>query len=236
MAFCSSNTDTITANNYNDSFSPSSQSCLPNNGRGFSSSDIDSRGNVIASSLTAAVSALLTRKQATAPADLSSSTDTNPANTFTTKSAELRTHILKEYCFYYVRYIWVLTQVLNTAASTTAIVGDPLTLYTTQRTNAGIINSKLNQILQILQELATMRSSSLNTYYGSTPNLDIIRNQLQTHSDQLKSATMETDVQSAMIDYTLEKNASSRNLLGIYSFMNIIAIGILFYLYRSSKK
>jgi hypothetical protein len=67
-------------------------------------------------------------------------------------------------------------------------------------------------------------------------NLDTMRTQLIAHSTQLQSASLETDVQTAMIDYTLEKNASSRNLLAVYGFMNIVAVGLLFYLYRSSKK
>jgi len=233
MEFCSSNTETITATNYNNSFSPSSESCLPNKGAGFSTSEMNN-GNVNSSALTTAVSNLLKNTNSGTPADLNSLN--NPGDTFSTNAGKLRRSILKEYCFYYKRYIWVLTQVLNSAASTTALVGDPLTLYNTQKANAGAINSKLNQILQILQELATVRTSTLNTYYGQTPNLDNIRDTLKKHSEKLKSASMETDVQSAMIDYTLEKNSSSRNLLGIYSFMNIIAIGILFYLYRSSKK
>ena len=43
------------------------------------------------------------------------------------------------------------------------------------------------------------------------------------------------DVKQSMIDYTLEKNASSRNLLAVYGFMNIVAVGLLFYMYKASK-
>jgi hypothetical protein len=48
--------------------------------------------------------------------------------------------------------------------------------------------------------------------------------------------SMEKDLKSAMVDYTVEKNSSSRNLLAIYGFMNIVAAGLIFYLYRTAKE
>jgi hypothetical protein len=39
----------------------------------------------------------------------------------------------------------------------------------------------------------------------------------------------------SMIDYTMEKNSSSRNLLAVYGFMNIVAVGLLFYMYKAAK-
>jgi hypothetical protein len=51
---------------------------------------------------------------------------------------------------------------------------------------------------------------------------------------KLQNSEMETNAKSAMIDYTVEKNSSSRNLLAIYGFMNIVAVGMLVYLYRAA--
>jgi hypothetical protein len=236
--------EVITASNYNASFTPGTDSCLPNGGTGFAVSDMSdaSKSIVRASALTTQVATLLTSKSATAPATLDPN-NMDPASVFKTKTAIVRSNMEKEYCFYYKRYLWVLNEVLTKAASTTALTGTAAADYTLQRAAAGTLNSKLNQILQVMQELINSRSASLNGYYSSSAGgvnqlnteLDTMRETLKGHSTQLQSKSLETDVQSAMIDYTLEKNSSSRNLLAVYWFINIVAIGMLFYLYRTAK-
>lgn len=234
---------------------PKERSCLPNNGDGFSLSQMNSKGVVFASPLSSQVTTILGIWQATpiSVSDLSSrdtqvnnpnviieSRDLNPASTFSTKAKELRDSIQREYCFYYNRYVYGLSSLLTDAAN--SAIDKTGTAYTTKKTNVILLNSKLNQILQILHALTSSRRTTLNTYYGTNTgvntlntNIGTLSTSLTNHSKALKDKSLELNVQSAMIDYSLEKNASSRNLLGIYGFMNIVAIGLLFYLYRSSK-
>ena len=243
MAFCSGITYTHVdgTTGYSTPFSPPASSCLPNTGTGFDVQQdmVDGSSSIVKpSNLAAYVTTLLTRTQATAPVVLNAN-NLDPAATFQTKSALLRASIKNEYCYYYSRYIWLLNDVLNTAASTATPPAD----YAAKKATLGQINSKLNQILQIMQQLVSLRTTSLSGYYGSSDNgvnqlnskLDTMRLTLTKHSEELQKDSLESDVQSAMIDYTLEKNSSSRNLLAVYGFMNIVAIGMLFYLYRSSK-
>jgi len=160
-----------------------------------------------------------------------------PANTFRTKSEALRNSIKAEYCYYYYRYQFALTQLL-THASRGVTAGSA---YSTLMANTKILNSKLNQILQVLQALVSSRSASLTGYESDSAlqtldgDISTARSNLQSHSQTLQNRNMESDVKSAMIDYTLEKNSSSRNLLAVYGFMNIVALGMLFYLYRAAK-
>jgi hypothetical protein len=253
--------ETITLTNYTAKFTDKfvsgttgakERSCLPNNGDGFSSTQVNSNGVVSASALSGHIPTLQSQWNA-APisnADLSSrdtqtnnpnviieSRDLNPAKVFADNSKLLRESIKSEYCFYYNRYIWGLQEVLTKAAA-----GNTDSGYSTQRANVATLNSKLNQILQILQALSDSRTTSVNEYYVTgtgvnTLNTELkdLRDNLSNHSKALKDKSLEQNVKSAMIEYSLEKNASSRNLLGIYGFMNIVAIGLLFYLYRSSK-
>ena len=114
--------------------------------------------------------------------------------------------------------------------------------YINKKSNTEALNSKLNQILQVLQAINNSRINSLKSLYNSdqgvnqlNADLESTRKQLVKHSTILKNTSMETDVKNAMVDYTLEKNSSSRNLLAIYGFMNIVAVGLIFYLYRSVK-
>ena len=249
--FCNENIETITATNYMNKFTDSlfsgvkEKSCLPNGGTGFSPSAVNSdTGIVTPATLDSHVAALiaswpakpLTVADLQAEPNLNSPTN-DPAQKFTSNAQSLRHSIAREYCFYYKRYLWVLTDVLNKA-----VAGSTDTAYQDEKINAQALNSKLNQILQVLQSLINSRTTSLNSYYGSgsgvnvlNADLDKLRAQLVDHSTKLQNKALEQDVQSSMIEYSLEKNSSSRNLLGIYGFMNIVAIGLLFYLYRSSK-
>ena len=92
-----------------------------------------------------------------------------------------------------------------------------------------------------MKTLVNSRLNTLNTYYGEkgvnklNADLDDTRSKLMAHSEKLQKNDMESDIQAAMIDYSLEKNSSSRNLLAVYGFMNIVAVGLLFYLYKNTN-
>lgn len=236
--FCSQNTEVIDPTNYTNSYGTTS--CLPNGGTGFSSSVVSANGLVNQSDLDTYVVQLLTNAGANPPATITEN-DINPASEFSVHAAALRTSINNEYCFYYKRYIYVLEKVLSLAATTGVNVAAGST-YDTFKQNAIRINTQLNQILQIIQGVIKSRSDSLKSYYGTSTGvnalnteLDTARNNLIEHMGKLQDNDMENNVKSAMVDYTIEKNSSSRNLLAIYGFMNIVAVGLLFYIYRSSK-
>ena len=248
MAFCSQDTTVINNSNYSDSYSSATAtSCLPNGGTGFSSVGAD--GLVSKVAVDSHIAALLANGKfnANAPAIISSkdlvtaNKDLNIASSYATNSAALRQSINNEYCFYYKRYMFALEKVLFLASTSGMNPAD--TNYVKIKEAAQVLNSRLNQILQVMQGLIRSRSASLSTYYGNTngvnqlnTDLDTARTSLVGHMERLKSNDMEQDIQSSMVDYTIEKNSSSRNLLAIYGFMNIVALGLLFYVYRSSKQ
>lgn len=237
--FCSQNKESIDKNNYKDSYDNAQhKSSLPNSGTGFSK--VESNGLVDQSAVVSHVKTLLDRAKASPPGDTDPD-NTNPAANFSESASALRTNIGNEYCFYYKRYMWALNDVLIFAATSGMNLAGNAS-YNEKKKIAQDLNSKLNQLLQVMQGLINVRSDSLNTYYGTTTGvnalngqLDDARKSLNLHMGKLQSNNMDMDVKSSMIDYSLEKNSSSRNLLAIYGFMNIVAVGILFYLYRASK-
>jgi hypothetical protein len=162
----------------------------------------------------------------------------NPTKNFADSAAILRTNIQKEYCWYYKRYNWAMQRILMNVASDTGEVDDSL------KNGAITLNTKLNVILLIMKGIVNNRLTTLQSYYGQSNSgminainmeLDDTRRNLADHSTKLQDNDLKSDVQSAMIEYSLEKNSSSRNLLAIYGFMNIIAAGLLFYIYTKSK-
>jgi hypothetical protein len=159
----------------------------------------------------------------------------NEAREFATKSSALRASMQNEYCHYYNRYIWALKTVLTTAATSGDVV-DPQ-----MKTNTIVLNKKLNGILLVMKASVNSRMNILNDYYDTDINsqngkLNQARQSLKDHSNLLEQNDLKSDVQSAMVDYSIEKNSSSRNLLAAYGFMNIVAVGLLFYLYKNIKE
>jgi len=203
-------------------------SCIP------SATIIDPKdGSVNAAALDAFVTDLLNKTapplKTIQPAQLG-----NPAQDFATKSKALRDSMQAEYCFYYNRYIWALTKVLTDATQSGAVV-DPAV-----KNNAAALNTKLNTILLVMKSAVNSRMNTLTSYYNTdvnmlNGNLDKARENLARDSKALQNNDLKSDVQAAMVEYSIEKNSSSRNLLAVYGFMNIVAVGLLFYLYSNTK-
>jgi hypothetical protein len=227
MAFCNSG-EIITPTNYSVKYPE--RSCLPN-GEPFSSED--SNGIVSVSALNSQLSSLMS-----SVAGSNQPIRDQSASIFASGSDNLRTLIQNEYCYYYRRYTFALNKLLNDATSAN-LPSD----YNTTKNNTVKLNRILNHIIQLLQRLLEMRQGTLDSYYGTNSgvadanaNLNITLARLQEHSTALKNTKMEQTVKSSMIDYTIEKNESSRNLLAVYSFMNIVAVAILYQLYTNTAQ
>ena len=220
-------------------------SCLPTTGTGndavssFPPSSIDASGNIRPTPLSTRINEWLDTYNAREPATLTP-TNNDPVTTFAAQSAKIRSAIKAEYCYYYNRYEFMLNLYLTNEASETAadnanaLKQKDCTMY---------LNSVLNQILQMYQGLINSRNSKIAEYYTNTGmninslNEDVNRSResLQSQSTILKNQNLKSDIQSAMVEYSIEKNQSSRNLLVIYGFMNLVAAGLIVYLYRSTR-
>ena len=197
---------------------------------------IKADGTVDSTALNSWVDTLVT-SMAKPPTTIDPDNTANPAQDFANNATLLRENIKKEYCYYYNRYIWSLNTVLTNATSSGGVV-DPVLKEGAQQ-----LNGKLNTILLVMKALINSRNNTLNTYYNDThkgvnhlnTQLDKARTDLKNHSMKLQKNDLDSDIQAAMIEYTLEKNSSSRNLLAVYGFMNIVAAGLLFYIYTKTK-
>jgi hypothetical protein len=111
----------------------------------------------------------------------------------------------------------------------------------TVKSNTAELNTKLNGILLVMKASVNSRMNTLSSYYDKDINsqngdLDTARQRLRDHSEILEKNDLQSDVQAALVDYSIEKNSSSRNMLAMYGFMNIVAVGLLFYLYTNTKE
>jgi len=98
-------------------------------------------------------------------------------------------------------------------------------------------NVKLNDLIQVSNFLASKRASdsseqsdkvnALNTEISSTFDT------LKQHQQILTSENATADLRKRMTEFSEEKNRSANNLLQLYGVLNIVAIGLLLYIYRS---
>ena len=145
----------------------------------------------------------------------------------------------REFCFYYVRYRFALQDLFDTIVLTskgTALTEQQKTTINTKMAAARDLNRKLNDIIQIVNFIAKKRASemrqqneqinALNSQIGS------LFSNLKEANNLLKREDSIADLRKRMVEYTQEKNLSANNLLSLYGFLNLVALGLLFYIAR----
>lgn len=166
----------------------------------------------------------------------------NYAKLSTVGTTELQTirSIGNEYCFYYVRYKYtleVLFDKLMTASAQSQSSEQVRQGIANTLTLAKKLNSKLNDILQITNYLAKKRASEMqeqNTEINAlNSSINSTFETLKKHDKMLKDETSVSELRKSMVEYSQEKNLSAQNLLALYGFLNLVAIGLLFYISRS---
>lgn len=150
------------------------------------------------------------------------------------------TDLKNEFCHFYSRYQYALDQLFAKLSATSgkASVSESdkrsITMYLGK---AKEFNIKLNDLVQISNYLAAKRvqdaskqSSEVNALNESITS---VFGSLKKQSDILNKEHSEAELRQRMVEYAQEKNRSTNNLLQLYGVLNIVAIGLLLYIYRS---
>ena len=108
---------------------------------------------------------------------------------------------------------------------------------------AAFINAaiKVNQRLQDLAAIANaLSTASITATQSNSANIDqtlsniaATNETLQAQQASLISADSQSILRSRMMSYSDEKNSYATQQLALYGFANFIALGLLFYIYRS---
>jgi CRISPR/Cas system CMR-associated protein Cmr1 (group 7 of RAMP superfamily) len=77
---------------------------------------------------------------------------------------------------------------------------------------------------------ASQQSSEVNAL---NENISAVFGSLKRQSDILNKEHGEAELRQRMVEYTQEKNRSTNSLLQLYGVLNIVAVGLLLYIYRS---
>jgi len=103
-----------------------------------------------------------------------------------------------------------------------------------------VLNQMVNDVIYIMDQVAQKRTtidiaSLTTTLNGLDMNLQNTSHALQKQRDALTSPGQDKMVlYKEMETYSRQKAAYHNNLLALYSFLNITALGLLFYVYRST--
>jgi len=198
-----------------------------------SSFDRDSTGMLTNTSITSIMNSLRASKVIPVAA-------TSAADVYTAKVTTLIANIQSEFCFYDVRYKYALEQLFtNIKSGYTANTSDTTAAINTYLVYSKTLNQKLNDLTQIINAVTEdMLSSATNLEAEIKKFNKTIQEQregLEKQNKIISSSNASTQLKKEMVKYTEEKARNSDNLLKLYSFLNIVTLGLLVYIYKAAN-
>ncbi len=163
----------------------------------------------------------------------------NNNDTFSKKQAELLKNIQDEYCFYDARYKYALEKLLEGIqagyANNTADTQKTVQKYLKFTQD---LNQRVNDLIQIINGVSDDMLSTTTTLDADIKAFDKKINEeqkkLMAQSNVISSNQAVTKLNKELVKFTEQKGKYTNNLLGLYSFLNIVALGLLVYVYKSA--
>lgn len=159
---------------------------------------------------------------------------------FMKKQSELLNNIQAEYCFYESRYKYSLEKLFSTIGQSyinnTDDVQNTIKSYLTSSQE---LNQKLNDLTQIIngvtEDMLSLNSDLEDKVKAFDKQNKEQQLKLQYQNKVISSNQASTELNKQMVKFTEQKAKYSNNLLGLYSFLNIVALGLLVYVYKSAR-
>jgi len=147
----------------------------------------------------------------------------------------LYANLQSEFCWYESRYLYALNQFLQAATlrqATDAKQANDLLLVTQT------LNKRANSVLQIISYLAQDRVGNILTSKsgidGMNTDINNKLSQLQAGFSLLNKNDALLTTQKEMVRYTEEKNNYTNNKIIVWTALNVLALGAIFYVYRQA--
>ena len=171
-----------------------------------------------------------------ASAPFNSPDSKDPLNEYVTKENEFTQQLKAEYCFYESRYFAALDRFLQAVADA-SLRNDKAVVIQQRLDTARKLNQKLNVLTQLVNAISKHRYSSTEKF---NQEINSINNGLKSRGEQLieqakilEKETAAADLHKRMVEYTVEKNKVNTSLLSVYAVLNIVALGMIFYIART---
>jgi hypothetical protein len=166
--------------------------------------------------------------------------ETSNADQYPIKVKELLENIKAEYCFYDSRYKYCLERALDSIRQGFSFPSNDVKQLTDKYLGfCQILTRRLNDLIQIINGITEqlLRSSDILQVEinGFNERIMKLRSQLEKQNQIIMSNEASTKLKKEMVKYTEEKGRYSDNLLQLYGFLNIVAVGLLIYVYKASS-
>lgn len=238
MSFCGELATALTDSDLNATFGSMEQpGLLP--AEGFPPDRRDQRGLLKPDVLASAVTSFIAAGKIPKPPKIGEATPSS-TEAYMKKDRAFVERLKQEYCFYDARYRYSLKQLIAKlqAGYTDANQQNAQLIQTYLKATQGL-NQRLNDLTQLCNEISKQRLQSTR---DQNSNINYLNSQLQERSQKLNEQNKILSSEQAtallykdMVKYTKEKADSVNNLLSMYSFMNVVVLGLLVYLYRSAS-
>ncbi len=152
------------------------------------------------------------------------------------KMEELKTIVKNEYCYYYSRYRYAITQAINAIATAQSqtVANTSVDRFTSL---AATLNTRLQDLSQITNAITENQYSDIKNMQTSindaNTQINSYMTQLQEHAKILRKEVPAVELRKRMVQYTKEKANANKNLLSLYFFLDVVALGVLFYVYNA---
>lgn len=200
----------------------------------FSTADRDSKGQLTDARLTMILTDLKARG-ILPPISEEKTTE------YQLRSKALFQNITAEYCHYEKRYMYSLKQLfaaIRSQAATQATATTPSPEIQKFLALSTRLNQTMNDLVRIISRVTReMRTDSQTIQTEMTSiNAQLERQQksLEEQRNLIRSNEGVMKIQKQMVNYSSEKARRTDNLLSLYSVLNIVALGLLVYVYRAA--
>jgi len=195
-------------------------------------SERDGKGKLSQTTLSTIITNL--KSMGIIPSPTGSTTDV-----FIQKQQTLIQNLQAEYCFYETRYKYALNK-LFTAISSGYLSGSTENKATVESylSKTKILNTRLNDLTQIMngvtENMLVTSDSIANEIEQFNQRIKAQKVKLDAQNKIIMAGDTTTNIRKQMIKYTEEKAKYTDNLLNLYSFLNIVALGLLVYVYKAA--
>jgi hypothetical protein len=146
-----------------------------------------------------------------------------------------------EYCFYYARYTYAIEKLVDSLRKESA----PDALKTPPPRSVFYLKHAQHLHQQLMDFIQTIQGITHALQDGSQPvdpAMTTFSNHLQSQQGKLeeqqrviRSNQAPAALYKQMVRYSEEKTRRSDNLLHLYTFLNVVALGLLVYVYKAAE-
>lgn len=161
----------------------------------------------------------------------------DPVKEYVTKRRAFLDEIRAEFCDNDAKYKFALDKFMDAIVNSSNSSGQTSGDVKKYMNYAHKYNKNLNDIIQIVQAINQNTYDTARTKDTEAQQLNTeLTNRygkIQAEMKFLNESVSEEDVRKRMVTYTQEKARATDNLLSLYTFLNVVALGVLIYVYKS---